>query len=146
MNVTELDHIPESDVPLWCLQYADWLSDRGVPDAGWRALGVLTKQPIESRDYEQRWMWTGRGENDGEVNRPVMWSRTARLHHNWLFAVTRTVKHALGERPRNHGFMWDFSCWDDSRSSAMQAAADAFLTLDEGTRREILGNVLGSVP
>lgn len=115
MTPSELDSIPETDVPLWCLLYADHLSDRGVPDAGWRALGVLGRYP--EHFLEVAYMWWMRE-----------WSKKA------LYAVI--------------GREWYSKClpYYPSRSSAMQAAADAFLTLDAGTQREILGNVLGSVP
>lgn len=104
MNVSELDSLEESAVPLWCLLYADWLSERGVPDGGWRALGSLGKVPEPNNETSVMW-WVRFG---------VLESRLPRKWFDRVFPMHPT------------------------RSSAMLAAADAFLQLSPETQRAIL--------
>src|ERR1044072_7935980 len=75
MNATELDGLSESQIPLWCLLYADWLSERGEPDLGWRALGMLGLSPMQT--VAQRWIWFRECEDHhGPDCLPHDWART----------------------------------------------------------------------
>lgn len=68
--LTRLDSADPASVPGLCLLYADYLSERGEPCDGWRALGMLGKVPTRSV-----YMWNnGYGVDEpDECTLPAAW-------------------------------------------------------------------------
>lgn len=114
MQIIELDTLPEFSVPLWCILYADWLSERGVPDGGWRALGVRHKWPYRSPALAD-FFWLHPGSEEMFVYQANILPRAW-----WL------------RMPMEY---FEF------RSAALSAAAEAFLSLSPDVQDEILGVV-----
>lgn len=117
--LSRLDAADGSDVPVLCLLLADWLSERGDPEAeGWMALGRLGKVPERYKDTEfdiwHHWFWAERSGVD------FMTQSESRIPSAW-FKAMGAMRGAAG-----------------SRSLALRAAAIAFVGLGDEVKREIL--------
>lgn len=108
--LSQLDSANAGDVPALCLVYADWLDERADPEAeGWMALGRLGKVP---------WVETS---PSGAFRYGWNWhGPDDALQMTWY--LTRYIRYS--------GY--------PSRSIALQAAAQAFSSLDDDAKRRIL--------
>lgn len=119
-----LDSTDAGDVPALCLVLADWLDERGDPEAeGWMALGRLGKVPSPGSFGTTNFWW-------GETR---AW-RAA----EWEHVLVRRWANEIGTLTNSAAFF-------PSRSSALAAAAQAFEGLADEVKREILGNTLEAV-
>jgi hypothetical protein len=110
-DLSRLDTASPSDVPALCLLIADHLDERGEDGIGWRALGETHRCPHCVEDRMFLWFMS-----DADPRAQLPWE--------WLRA--------------SDAMQDGNNCWL-SRSSALSAAALAFVELPEETKREILG-------
>ena len=114
-----LDVLPADAVPSQCLIIAEFLAQRGDPEAeGWMALGRLGKVPERFHDAElniwHHWFWAEKSGHD------FMTKPENRLSPSWFMAMG-------GIRGAS-----------TSRSAALHAAAAAFVGLSLGMKRDIV--------
>lgn len=77
--LAQIDAADASEVPALCLLLADWLSERGDPQAeGWRALGVLGKCPYPGKSINAwHYWWLNAAPEDCDVLPQAWWDKLA---------------------------------------------------------------------
>lgn len=136
--LSHLETIPQSAVPAQCLMIADYLDGRGVDGIGWRALGLLRKQPVGSEDYPGRWYWTFRDATRRRIlNASVDWSIYGNLGGPWTVRTVTRADVDKGRTRRGRGSWWHDAWWL-SRASALSCAARSFTELPTRFQTDLL--------